>query len=138
MIYVIFLLHKLISRRYFLITMKTKRIITSIIFIFYILYIPHYYNAISINPSENVDENQIKSELENIYNIRSNCFVTGNLYTLKSKFDTSSKYGVWALEHEVKRVKYLKNWSYKRGMKFTDIKSSIRIKKLYPMKKDNT
>lgn len=134
MILIYFLLNKLINRRQILITMKTKRIITSIIFIFYILFFilnnTYYCNAVSINPLENIDNNKIKSELENIYNTRSYCFVTGNLSTLKNKFDTSSKYGVWALEHEVKRVKYLKNWSYERAIKFTDVNSSIRVKKI--------
>lgn len=54
------------------------------------------------------------------------------MLSLNQYFDTSQKYGVWALEHEVKRVKYLHDWSKERGMNFTNVNSTIRIKKIYP------
>lgn len=44
-----------------------------------------------------------------MYNKRSAAFVTGNLLSLKELYDTSQKYGQWALEHEVKCVKYLQD-----------------------------
>lgn len=122
--------------------MTIKKIITYTIFMlcifYFILYSTDYCNAIALTPSQNinVDKDKIKAELENLYNKRSACFVTGNLYTLKDQFDTSSKFGVWALEHEAKRVKYLKTWSYERGIKFTNVSSSIRIKKVSPLKDD--
>lgn len=78
------------------------------------------------------DENELKTTVEDIYNKRSSAFVTGDLLSLKQYFDTSQKYGVWALEHEAKRVKYLHDWSKERGMKFTNVQSTIRIKKIYP------
>lgn len=78
------------------------------------------------------DENELKIAIEDIYNKRSSAFVTGDLLSLKPYFDTSQKYGTWALEHEAKRVKYLHDWSKERGMKFTNVQSTIRIKKIYP------
>lgn len=98
-----------------------------------------YCKALSLNPIDRLDENEneIKIELENIYNLRSNCFVTGDLSMLQNLYDTSSKYGKWALEHEVKRVKYLKNWASAREMKFTEIKSEIRINKIYSSSEKN-
>ena len=78
------------------------------------------------------DENELKTTVEDIYNKRSSAFITGNLLSLNQYFDTSQKYGVWALEHEVKRVKYLHDWSKERGMNFTNVNSTIRIKKIYP------
>lgn len=83
-------------------------------------------------PANSYDENELKTEVENIYKKRSSAFVTGDLLSLKDLFDTSQKYGKWALEHEVKRVKYLHAWSKLRGMKFTNIDSTVRVKKIYP------
>ena len=42
------------------------------------------------------------------------------------------KYGTWALEHEAKRVKYLHDWSKQRSIKFTNVQSTVRLKKVYP------
>ncbi len=85
--------------------------------------------------SDKVDNAKLESEIEDIYNKRSSVLVTGNLSDLPGCFDTSQKYGKWALEHEVKRAKYLKDWSNQRGLKFTDIKSTVRVKKAYPTKR---
>ncbi len=55
--------------------------------------------------------------------------------TLKSMYNNSLKYGVWAYEHELKKMKYLKLWSEKQGVKFTSIKSSPVIR--WIKEKDN-
>jgi len=83
-------------------------------------------------PTSSYNENELKTEVENMYNKRSSAFITGDLVSLKDLFDTSQKYGQWALEHEVKRIKYLQDWSKQRGMKFTNVESTVRVKKIYP------
>jgi hypothetical protein len=89
------------------------------------------YPVLSL-PANSYDENELKRSVANIYNKRSSAFVTGDLVSLKDIFDTSHKYGQWALEHEAKRVKYLHAWSKQRGMKFTNVQSTVRVKKIYP------
>ncbi|NMM63287.1 amidase domain-containing protein [Clostridium sp. P21] len=84
------------------------------------------------NSIENIDENQLKSELERIYNARSAAFVSGDVSPLKALFDTSQRYGKWALEHEIKRVKYLNDWANQRNITFGKVESKVRIKKIYP------
>lgn len=81
-----------------------------------------------LNPLE---DEELKVEIERMYNIRSSCLSSGSLLPLRELFDLSQKYGQWSLEHEVQRVKYLKDWSSQRGIKFTNIESSVRIKKIY-------
>ncbi|MDP4143501.1 MAG: amidase domain-containing protein [Bacillota bacterium] len=78
------------------------------------------------------DKEELKKEIEAIYNKRSSAFVTGDLNSLKDLFDTSQKYGQWGLEHEVRRVKYLNSWAKQRKMKFTNVESTVRVKKVYP------
>ncbi|MDW8800885.1 amidase domain-containing protein [Clostridium sp. A1-XYC3] len=79
---------------------------------------------------ESYDENELKTVVEDIYNKRSSAFVTGDLLSLKGLFDTSEKYGQWALEHEVKRVKYLHTWCKERGIKLAKVQSDVRINKI--------
>jgi hypothetical protein len=82
--------------------------------------------------SDNLSKEQVKEEIERIYNARSACLVTGDYKPLKELFDTSQKTGRWALEHEVKRVKYLSSWANERNITFTNIQSWVRVKKVYP------
>ncbi|GFP78366.1 amidase domain-containing protein [Clostridium fungisolvens] len=84
------------------------------------------------NSINNVDMNELKSELERIYNERSTALVSGDIASLNALFDTSQKYGQLALEHEIKRVKYLNDWSSERNITFGTIGSSVSIKKVYP------
>jgi hypothetical protein len=84
--------------------------------------------GILLNPSE---QEELRLEVERMYNVRSACLVDGNMMPLRDLFDVTQKYGQWSLEHEVQRVKYLKDWSRQRGIKFTNIASTVRIKKIY-------
>ena len=82
--------------------------------------------------AKSYDKEELKQVIEEIYNSRSAALVSGDGTNLKQFFDVSQKYGQWALEHETKRVQYLKYWSAQRGIKFTNIESSVRVKKIYP------
>lgn len=73
---------------------------------------------------------EVYSYLKDLYTIRNNAFLDGILYKLKPFYDTSQNYGAWSLDHEVRRVKYLVDWSNERGIKFTSIDSLINIKKI--------
>jgi hypothetical protein len=68
--------------------------------------------------------------IERIYSTRNKAFTTGNLLSIKDCFDNSQKFGAWALEHEVRRIKYLKHWSEERKIEFINVESSLRIKKI--------
>ncbi|WP_420839268.1 amidase domain-containing protein [Clostridium rhizosphaerae] len=92
-------------------------------------------NVYALENDEKLTDSQIKDEIERIYNVRSACLVSGDCTPLKELFDTSRKYGKWALEHEVRRVKYLSNWTNERDITFTNIQSFVRIKKVYPQGK---
>lgn len=91
------------------------------------------YEVVRAEPSKSsIDDKQIKAEIERIYNIRSSAFVSGDLSPVKELFDTSQKYGKWALEHEIKRIKYLNDWANEREITFGNVESYVRIKKIYP------
>lgn len=73
---------------------------------------------------------EIKAEIERIYNERNKALVSGDASILKSDFDTSQRQGLWSMEHEVKRIQYFNQWASERNMQFKNIESTIRIKKL--------
>lgn len=105
-----------------------------LLFIFTLLFsLVHLgYNASASVPIQPVDQNELKLEVERIFNERSAALVSGDTSSLKKLFDTSRKQGQWALEHEIKRVKYLNDWSAERNITFGKIESTVRIKKIYP------
>lgn len=84
-----------------------------------------------IGPSKDKDYKEIaKTEIEKIYGLRSKAFTSLDLKSLVPLFDTSKNYGKWSLDHEIKRIKYLYEWGYKRNIKFTDVVSSINLKRV--------
>ncbi|RKD32722.1 amidase domain-containing protein [Thermohalobacter berrensis] len=78
---------------------------------------------------------EITSLVKNLFTIRSNAMLKQNKEQLKSLYDTSTKYGIWAYEHELKRMRYLKLWAEKQGIKFINIKTTPIIR--YTKDKEN-
>ncbi len=108
-----------------------------ILIISFILYCNFYINsgtAATLAPSASIDKELLKEEIQKIYNKRSEEFINGDLSSLPQYFDTSQRYGKWALEHEVQRVKYLRSWAYQRGIVFTNVNSSVLLYKTYTTK----
>lgn len=88
------------------------------------------YKVLAYEPSGHINKDEMNLEVEKIYDIRCTALKTGDYSTLKDYYDTSKSSGKYALEHEIKRVKYLKDWSYKRNIEFKDIKSTVKIRKI--------
>lgn len=108
---------------------RIKWYILTLIFIFSNLYINRVVFASEPNKKA-INETLIKAEIERIYNTRSSAFVSGNLLSIKPLFDTSQNQGLWSLEHEIKRIKYLNDWANQRSITFGNVESYVRIKKI--------
>ena len=80
------------------------------------------------------EDDQIKKQyqllLENLFDYRNKAILEQNEEILKELYDTEKKTGLWAYEHEVEKMKYLKNWSSKQGVTFNDIKTKVKIRKV--------
>ena len=80
------------------------------------------------------EDDQIKQQyqllLQNLFNYRNKAILEQNEEILKELYDTDKKTGLWAYEHEVEKMKYLKNWSSKQGVTFNDIKTKVKIRKV--------
>ncbi|MGL5754240.1 MAG: amidase domain-containing protein [Paraclostridium sp.] len=68
--------------------------------------------------------------LENLFDHRNKAILTKNDKVLKKLYDIDHKFGLWAYEQEITKMKYLENWSYKQGVKFNDIKTRVKVKKV--------
>ena len=80
------------------------------------------------------EDDQIKQQyqllLQNLFDYRNKAVLEQNEEILKELYDTDKKTGLWAYEHEVEKMKYLKNWSSKQGVTFNDIKTKVKIRKV--------
>lgn len=70
---------------------------------------------------------QYQKILESIFDYRNKAILEQNETILKELYDTDHNLGLWAYEHEVKKMKYLNNWSAKQGVKFKDIKTRVKV-----------
>lgn len=71
-----------------------------------------------------------KAAIEQIFIAKSKAMLEGDLESMDSIYGKNSKLGVWAFEHEEKKIKYLQNWSAKQGVKFTNITPTVVIRRV--------
>ncbi|PRR84672.1 amidase domain-containing protein [Clostridium luticellarii] len=80
---------------------------------------------------EEIDEkNEIINSVKKIFEDRNEAILNGNLKLIESNYDKNTRYGTWAYEHEEKKMKYLKNWEEKQGVKFIEITPDIVVKRV--------
>ena len=85
--------------------------------------------AIKIDEDDQIRQ-QYQLLLQNLFDYRNKAILEQNEEILKELYDTDKKTGLWAYEHEVEKMKYLKNWSSKQGVTFNDIKTKVKIRKV--------
>ncbi|NFJ14068.1 amidase domain-containing protein, partial [Clostridium botulinum] len=76
------------------------------------------------------DNTEITKLIDSIFENRNKASLKGDLEFIESIYDTKTKYGTWAYEHEKKKIKYLHNWEQKQGVKFIDIKPKVVIRNI--------
>ncbi|WP_243279171.1 amidase domain-containing protein [Romboutsia sp. 1001713B170131_170501_G6] len=87
-------------------------------------------NSTEVSKIEDGENNKYKLLLEELFDHRNKAILDKNEEGLKELYEVDKKFGLWAWEHEVKKMKYLENWSSKQGVKFNDIKAKVKIKKV--------
>lgn len=68
--------------------------------------------------------------MQTLFDDRNKFILDGKEENLKSLYETEKKFGLWAYEHEIQKMKYLKNWSKKQGVNFSNIKTKVHIRKV--------
>ncbi|MGI6776972.1 MAG: amidase domain-containing protein [Acetivibrionales bacterium] len=75
-------------------------------------------------------EKKIEEVIEDMFEKRNKAILSNNLSTLESFYDRNTRLGLWAYEHQVKKVKYLHSWAEKQGIKFVEVKSNIIVRRI--------
>ncbi|GIM29497.1 exported protein [Clostridium polyendosporum] len=85
-------------------------------------------NQISLCEMTNAEDTLIL-HIQEFFNKRNDMFLTGDIADLIPYYETSHNYGKYSLEHEVRRIRYLRDWAGERGIKFTSISSKANVKR---------
>ncbi|OPJ57013.1 amidase domain-containing protein [Alkalithermobacter paradoxus] len=75
-------------------------------------------------------EEDFSQIIQEIFDLRNEAILNKDVETLDILYTKETKYGLWAYEHEIKKMKYLHKWSEKQGVKFTDIKTITKIRSI--------
>ncbi|WIF94800.1 amidase domain-containing protein [Caminicella sporogenes] len=82
----------------------------------------------------NNDEN-VSSIIQNIFNMRNEAILKKDIAILKRLYNIKIRYGIWAYEHELKKMKYLHEWSEKQGIVFQKIRALAKVRWVNKTKK---
>ncbi|MGN0025804.1 MAG: amidase domain-containing protein, partial [Clostridium sp.] len=87
-------------------------------------------NTTKIDYSSEEVKKEFKDLTENLFAQRNAAIVSNDTELLKEFYNLNIKVSLWAYESEAKKTQYLINWSEKQAVKFKDIKSIVRIRKV--------
>lgn len=103
---------------------------TKLLFVFIIVSIiinVSLYKDSPVLSSVNIDESNIQI-IEELLSTRNTALLSGNLEAIQALYNRNTKLGNWAYEHQLKKMKYLYNWSDKQGITFSNIESKFKIR----------
>jgi hypothetical protein len=66
--------------------------------------------------------------IEYIISLRNKAMLEKDFEAIKPLYNINTKYGIWAYEHEVKKITYLHNWADKQGVEFTNIDTFFKLR----------
>lgn len=113
------------SSRKKLLQIKIKLIIITFLILLINVYQPSRALSSTLDSKDEIG-NYIKQIFEN----RNKALLNGDLEFIESIYDKNTQYGIWAFEHEERKMKYIHNWQEKQGVKFTDIIPKVVIKSI--------
>ena len=118
----------IVKKHCYIITIKKFFSLLCIFFsVFYITFNP-------LNVYADDDDDNVKSSVNNIFQIRNKAILTQDLDSIERLYNTDIRFSQWAYEYEQKKIKYINNWAEKQGIKFIDIIPNVIIKKCTPSK----
>ena len=83
-----------------------------------------------IDYSSDEVKKEFKDLIETLFKERNEAVVNNNEELLKNFYDLDIKVSLYAYENEAKKTQYLINWSEKQAVKFKDITSIVKIRKV--------
>lgn len=77
-----------------------------------------------------LSDSEVYGLIDNILRIRNQVLLDGQVSNLDKLYDRKSRNGIWAYEHQIKKIKYLRKWCAKQGVKLVFVKSLIRLRRV--------
>lgn len=114
---------------------------TTIISIIYISILILVFTLV-ILPKENIRDEQpgdisdvsynseIDKNIEILFKDKNKAVLKRDKNFLESIYDMENNLGIWAYENEIRKMKYINDWSSKQGVEFTEINPTIVIKNI--------
>lgn len=116
------------------IRIKMLKILLTVITILFILLLGIRFSYFLVSkPTAFIDDSMkefLTSKVQEIFRERNNAILDEKVEVLDSLYDKSVRNGQWAYEHEIKKMKYLHNWSDKQSVEFTKVNSQIIIRSI--------
>jgi hypothetical protein len=70
----------------------------------------------------------LSHEVQQMFDDRNKAILEENIDILETLYDKKLRNGLWAYEHELKKMKYLHKWSDKQGVEFKKINSEVIVR----------
>lgn len=99
------------------------------IFIILIISIKPYNTSQAYTITDEL-KTEVTNYIEQVFHMRNNAILSGDLGSIKLIYDMNTRYGIWAYEHEKRKMDYINNWQAKQGVKFLDITPTVIIKSI--------
>ena len=77
---------------------------------------------------EALSEQELQAIIGNIVSARNDALLRGDAQPIRPLYQTQTRNGLWAYDHEEKKTRYLANWSEKQGVQFVSIQSTVNIR----------
>jgi len=112
---------------YILVSMKNVTLIAAIIIVAAAVVITLLLAPLS-TVTVSVENDWCENMVQEIIESRNAAILDGDTEKIKSFYNTNTKYGMWAFEHQQKKLEYLHRWADKQGISFTDINSKVVVR----------
>lgn len=127
---------------FIVIRMKRLLIVASmvigILFVFLLMTNNSYEPVWEVAESDDELKDIFTPVIEEIILTRNRAMMENNLELIRPIYNTNTRNGLWAYEHEKKKTQYLYNWADKQGIKFTDIKTVFKVRWVKEQKSKTT
>jgi len=95
----------------------------------------YLWNIFGKAPTTFIDESEnrmLAEEVQLIFSIRNKALLEEDIDILGSLYNKDVRNGLWAYEHELKKMKYLHKWSDKQAVEFRRVDSQVILRSAKP------
>lgn len=92
-----------------------------------LVYVVLLYVALSERLFQAFNNDKFSQLIDQVFIVRDRAFIENDFKAMERLYNIPDPYGAWAYKYEIKRKRYLDKWSDKQGVKFTQIKSKIKV-----------